>query len=327
MSPGNQKLKILYLMKILLEETDEKHCLGIQELIAELERYGISSERKSIYTDLETLTYYGLDIQMVKDKHTKYYIASRDFELAELKLLVDAIQSARFLTTKKSQELIEKLKKLASKKEGLALQRQVFVANRPKSINEQIYYNVDTLHEAIAHNRKVRFKYFDYSIEKEKVYRKSSNFYYTSPYSLLWDDENYYVIAYYEKYDNFVHYRVDRMSHVEMVDEPRGELCEGQSFDVAEYAKKTFSMFGGEDERVTLSFDKDLVNQVLDRFGTTITLRNDNDERFSISSQVKVSSTFYSWIAQFGNKVKIESPEAVREQFVEFLENIIHSYK
>lgn len=326
MSQGNQKLKILYLMKILMEETDEKHCLGIREIITELERYGITSERKSIYADLETLSSYGLEIQKVKDKHTKYYVSSRDFELAELKLLVDAIQSARFLTTKKSNELIEKLRKLASKHEGLSLQRQVFVANRPKSINEQIYYSVDTLHEAIAQKKKVRFQYFDYTMDKEKSYRKEGNFYYISPYSLLWDDENYYVIAYYEKYNNFVHYRVDRMSQVEMVDEPRGALCEGQSFDVAEYAKKTFSMFGGEDERVEISFHKELVNQVLDRFGAQISLRMVDSDHFSVSCQVKVSATFFSWIAQYGDKVKIESPTEVKDQFVTFLENIVRLY-
>jgi len=326
MSQGSQKLKILYLMKILLEETDEKHCLGVQELITELERYGITSERKSIYSDLETLSGYGLDIQKVKDKHTKYYVASRDFELAELKLLVDAIQSARFLTTKKSNELIEKLRKLTSRHEGLSLQRQVFVANRPKSINEQIYYSVDTLHEAIAQKKKVRFQYFDYTMEKEKAYRKEGKHYYISPYSLLWDDENYYVIAYYEKYNNFVHYRVDRMSQVEILEEPRGALCEGQSFDVAEYAKKTFSMFGGEDERVEISFHKELVNQVLDRFGAGISLRVVDAEHFTVSCQVKVSATFFSWIAQYGDKVKIESPAEVKDQFVKFLKDITDLY-
>ena len=326
MSQGSQKLKILYLMKILLEETDETHCLGVQELITELERYGITSERKSIYSDLETLSSYGLDIQKVKDKHTKYYVGTRDFELAELKLLVDAIQSARFLTTKKSNELIEKLKKLASKHEGLSLQRQVFVANRPKSINEQIYYSVDTLHEAIAQKKRVRFQYFDYTVEKEKSFRKEGNFYYISPYSLLWDDENYYLIAYYEKYNNFVHYRVDRMNQVEIVDEPREALCEGQSFDVAEYAKKTFSMFGGEDERVELTFHKELVNQVLDRFGAGISLRALDSDHFAVSCQVKISGTFFSWIAQYGEKVKIQSPQEVKEQFIGFLENILKQY-
>lgn len=323
---GSQKLKILYLMKILLEETDEEHSLGVQELITELERYGISAERKSIYSDLDALTRYGLDIQKIKEKQTKYYVASREFELAELKLLVDAIQSARFLTTKKSKELIEKLRKLSSKHEGLSLQRQVFVANRPKSINEQIYYSVDTLHEAIAQNKKVRFQYFDYTMEKEKEYRRNGKFYYISPYSLLWDDENYYVIAYYEKYDNFVHYRVDRMSQVEMLDELREALCEGRSFDVVEYAKKTFSMFGGEDERVEITFHKDLVNQVLDRFGTGVTFRIVDSEHFSISCQVKVSATFFSWIAQYGNKVKVESPLEVKKQFVDFLKSIVDLY-
>lgn len=325
MSQRNQKLKILYLMKIFLEETDEKHPLSIQELISKLDLHGISAERKSLYADIETLRQFGLDLLMDKGKTTGYYLASRDFELAELKLLVDTIQSARFLTKKKSKELIEKIKKLTDQHNAQNLQRQVYVANRLKSINESIYYNVDTLHEAIAKGRKVSFQYFDYDMEKKKVYRKEGKRYIISPYSLLWDDENYYVIAYYEKHHHFVHYRVDRMASVEVSTEQREELKEGTYFDVAEYAKKTFSMFGGEDQRVKLLFEEELVNQVLDRFGNEVNFQVESPKSFSIRVQVKVSSTFYAWVAQYEGKVQILEPPIVQEGYVSFLKNLLQS--
>jgi len=323
---GNQKLKILYLMKMFTEQTDEDHSIRISDMISELEKYGISAERKSIYADIETLKIFGMDISMRKSKNTEYYLASREFELAELKLLVDAIQCSKFVTHKKSFELIKKIEQLTSKKQALTLQRQVYVANRAKSVNENIYYNVDKLHQAIAENRKVSFRYFDYSLSKEKIYRKNGERYYISPYSLSWDDENYYVIAYYEKHDNFVHYRVDRMSDIEVQEETRNPLKEDTKFNIAEYAKQTFNMFNGVDEVVRLEFDNELVNQVLDRFGSDIHIEKMSEETFSIRTTVKVSSTFYSWVAQYGKKVRIIYPEKVKEDFLEFLNGILLQY-
>lgn len=323
---GNQKLKILYLMRMFTEQTDEDHSIRISDMICELDKYGIPAERKSIYADIETLKTFGMDISMRKSKKTEYYLASREFELAELKLLVDAIQCSKFVTHKKSFELIKKIEQLTSKKQAQTLQRQVYVANRAKSINENIYYNVDKLHQAIAENRKVSFRYFDYSIKKEKVYRKGGERYFISPYSLSWDDENYYVIAYYEKHDNFVHYRVDRMGDIEVLDEIRNPLKEETKFNIAEYTKQTFNMFNGTDEIVRLEFDNDLVNQVLDRFGAEIHIERMSEDTFSIRTTVKVSSTFYSWVAQYGKKVKILYPIHVKDSFVEFLKEIVLQY-
>lgn len=323
---GSHKLKILYLMKMFLEQTDEEHSIGIADIIRELENYGISAERKSIYADIDTLKVFGLDISKKKSKSTEYYLASREFELAELKLLVDAVQCSKFVTHKKSHELIKKLESLTSKKQALMLQRQVYVANRAKSVNENIYYNVDKLHQAIADNRKVSFQYFDYNLEKEKVYRREGERYVISPYSLSWDDENYYVIAYYKKHDNFVHYRVDRMSGIEVIEEPRATLNEDTVFNVAEYAKQTFNMFNGVDEVVWLEFDNDLVNQVLDRFGADISIQKETEATFSIRTRVKVSGTFFSWVAQYGRKVRIMHPENVRSDFRNFLHEILEQY-
>ncbi|MBO1263578.1 WYL domain-containing protein [Proteiniclasticum sp. SCR006] len=323
---GSHKLKILYLMKMFLEQTDEEHSIGIADIIRELENYGISAERKSIYADIDTLKVFGLDISKKKSKSTEYYLASREFELPELKLLVDAVQCSKFVTHKKSNELIKKIESLTSKKQAMTLQRQVYVANRAKSINENIYYNVDKLHQAIADNRKVSFQYFDYNLDKEKVFRKDGERYVISPYSLSWDDENYYVIAYYKKHDNFVHYRVDRMSSIELMDDMRDLLNEDTVFNVAEYAKQTFNMFNGVDEVVWLEFDNDLVNQVLDRFGADISIQKETEETFSIRTRVKVSSTFFSWVAQYGKKARIMQPQHVRDEFTDFLAEILKQY-
>lgn len=323
---GSHKLKILYLMKMFLERTDEEHSISIADIIRELENYGISAERKSIYADIDTLKVFGLDISRKKSKSTEYYLASREFELPELKLLVDAVQCSKFVTHKKSNELIKKIESLTSKKQAMMLQRQVYVANRAKSINENIYYNVDKLHQAIADNRKVSFQYFDYNLEKEKVFRRDGERYVISPYSLSWDDENYYVIAYYKKHDNFVHYRVDRMSSIELMDDMRDLLNEDTVFNVAEYAKQTFNMFNGVDEVVWLEFDNDLVNQVLDRFGADISIQKETEETFSIRTRVKVSSTFFSWVAQYGKKARIMQPQHVRDEFTDFLAEILKQY-
>ncbi len=312
---------------MLEEKTDEENTMTINEMIAELDRYGITAERKSIYDDLEALRHYGLDIAIRKSKTTDYFVASRLFELPELKLLVDAVQCSKFVTHKKSNELIKKIESLASTHQAMSLHRQVYVSNRVKTINESIYYNVDSLHAAIADNKQVTFKYFDYDIKKEKVYRKSGNKYLVSPYGLSWDDENYYLVTFSHKYNDFTHYRVDRMSDIELSEVPREALPENEHFNIAEYSKKVFNMFGGEEVTVKLKFDNSLVNAVIDRFGKDIMIGKLDDDSFSIWIKVALSSTFYAWLAQFGNKVKILSPEMVVEKYKGFITDSIKEYE
>lgn len=322
----NQKLKLLYLLKMLNEKTDENNTMTINDMIAELDLYGITAERKSIYDDLEALRYYGLDIGIRKTKTTDYYVASRVFELPELKLLVDAVQCSKFVTHKKSNELIKKIESLASRKQAQSLQRQVFVTNRVKTINESIYYNVDSLHLAIAQNKKVTFKYFDYDIRKEKVFRKNGGKYTVSPYGLSWDDENYYLITFSTKYNGFTHYRVDRMSDIDLIEEERDPLPDKEHFDIAEYTKKVFNMFNGEEVMVNLQLDNSLVNAVVDRFGKDIQIGKVDDDNFNIWIKVAVSFTFFAWISQFGKKVKILSPESVVEKYISHLKEISSLY-
>lgn len=324
---SNQKLKLLYLLKILSEKTDEENTMTVNDMIAELDHYGITAERKSIYDDLEVLRHYGLDIATRKSKTTDYFVAGRLFELPELKLLVDAVQCSKFVTHKKSNELIKKIESLASNKQAQSLHRQVYVSNRVKTINESIYYNVDRLHAAIAENKQVSFKYFDYDIKKKKVFRRNGDKYTVSPYGLSWDDENYYLITFATKYNAFTHYRVDRMTDIDLLDEMTDPLPDKKKFDIAEYTKKVFNMFGGEEVNVKVQFDNSLVNAVVDRFGKDIVIGSIDDTSFYISIKVAVSSTFFAWLSQFGNKVKVLSPGDVVEQYKANLKKILEQYE
>lgn len=324
MKLSHQKLKIIYLAKILMEKTDEEHTITVPEMIAELGKFGISAERKSIYDDLECLQLFGLDICSRKSRTTDYYIASRDFELPELKLLVDSVQSSKFITRKKSMELISKIEKLTSHENARKLQRQVFITNRVKTLNEQIYYNVDKIHDAIAANRQITFKYFDFDVNKKKVYRKNGDVYTESPVSLTWDDENYYLITYKEKYDNYTHYRVDKMEMIELTEIDR--VLPDKSFDLSDYSKATFGMFSGEETDVSIVFKNELVGVVFDRFGTDISIVKKDEECFICHVKVAVSPHFLSWIISFGDRVKIISPQSVIDELYHLVRSVKNIY-
>lgn len=318
----NQKLKVLYLLKILTEKTDTEHTLTVPDMIKELNKYNINAERKSIYDDIESLKYFGIDIVCRKSKTYDYHIAERTFQLAELKLLADAVASSKFITEKKSKELIKKIGSLSSNYEAKQLARQVYVAGRVKAMNEKIYYNVDLIHQAIGISKQVSFKYFEYTLDKEKRYRNDGILYLASPYALTWDDENYYMISYYKKYKSITHFRVDKMEDIEITEQD----CHKEDLNIAEYTKKVFSMYGGKEETVRIQFDNSLLGVVIDRFGKdTITYKVDEKSFIAILS-VELSPPLWGWIFQFGNKVKIVSPEKVRAEFVEYLGKVVDNY-
>lgn len=329
----NQKLKLLYLIKILLEKTDEEHALTVPEMISELAKFEISAERKSIYDDLDALRHFGLDIVCHKSKTTGYFVASRMFELPELKLLADAVASAKFITEKKSGELIKKIESLTSKYEAKQLQRQVYVMGRVKTMNEKIYYNVDTIHQAIAANRQVAFQYFEYVMESDlsghwkKQYRHEGEKYVASPYALSWDDENYYMIAFYERYNNLSHFRIDKMENIEILELPRQELPDKATFNLAEYSKKVFNMFGGDEEKIKLQFDNSLIGVVLDRFGKDVMIRKADENNFIINVAALISPTLLGWIFEFGSKVKILEPADLTEKFRRQAEGSLTQYE
>lgn len=325
MKKSNQKLKLMYLAKILLERTDEEHTMTVGDMIEALLSFGISAERKSIYDDLECLSLFGLDICSNKTKTTNYYIASRDFELPELKLLVDSVQSSKFITHKKSAELISKIEKLTSRENAKKLQRQVFITNRIKTPNEQIYYNVDKIYDAIAANRKILFKYFGFNTDKQKVYRKDGAVYEESPISLSWDDENYYLITYKEKYDSFTHYRVDKMEAISQSEAERA--MPKQDFDLSSYSKTMFGMFGGEETNVELEFDNELVGAVIDRFGSDVPIIKRGGGKFLCRVKVAASPHFLSWVMSFGKGAKIVSPKGLAEKMKKTAEEIASLYE
>ena len=308
---AGQKLKLLYLMKIMQDKTDEHHALSVGELIEELGRYDIAAERKSIYDDLEALRLFGLDIETVRSKSTGYYLAGRTFELPELKLLVDSVQSSKFITHKKSMMLIKKIESLCSVYEAQTLSRQVVVAGRIKTMNESIYYNVDKIHTGIGDNRKISFQYFEYSITKEKVFRRDGERYIVSPFALTWDNENYYLIAYDADAERIKHYRVDKMTDIQVTGQRRDGLEHFKNLDVAVYAKKLFSMFSGEEETVRIEFTNRLIGVVIDRFGKDVWVAPADDNHFVVRFGVAVSPQFLAWVAGFGSEAKILSPDSV----------------
>lgn len=326
MAVQTQKMKILCLMQILLQRTDEKHLMSAADLSAALQEYGIKAERKSIYTDIEALQQFGFDIVQQKGSHPGYYVASRNFELPELKLLVDAVQSSKFITTKKSEELIRKLEGMTSKYEAQQLQRDVFIYNRPKTINETIYYNVDQIHTALHSNAKIAFQYAEWTTKKELQLKKNGALYLASPWTLTWDDENYYLIAYDEAAACMKHYRVDKIQNIHILDEGRVGKETFMDFDLAAFAKKTFGMYGGYDETVTLLCHNSLVGVMLDRFGQDVPLVPVDEEHFYVKPLVAVSQQFFGWVTGIGSMVQIAGPENVKREYKEYLDTIIKNY-
>ena len=314
----NQKLKLLYLMKLLQERSDEAHPVSVAQMTEELASLGISAERKSLYDDLETLRMFGLDIIQVRGKTTGYYVGSRDFELAELKLLVDSVQSSKFITQKKTLALIKKIEGLASVYDARLLQRQVYVKNRVKSMNESVYYNVDRISGAISEDRAIRFRYFDYTVTKERRFRKNGEWYEVSPFALMWDDENYYMLAYDPGAEKLKHYRVDKMTEISTLPGSRDGKEEFYSVDMSEYSKKVFGMFTGEVQTVKLRLKNHLVGAVIDRFGRDTVIISGGGEDFTVSVEVAVSPQFYAWLFGFGTDAEIISPAPVRKEMKDY---------
>ncbi len=321
---AEEKLKILYLMQVLLEETDPEHPLNATQLIERMQlRYDYSYNRKTIYADIGRLQAYGMQIGQTKGSSFGYYVEKRDFDLAELKLLVDAVQSSKFITKEKSEDLIRKLAGLTSNEYAKQLQRQVFIYNRIKADNDAIYANVDALHAAIQKNRQIGFKYCEWTVRKELVQKKNGAEYVVSPWALTWDDENYYLVGYEEASEKIKHYRVDKMQEIRVKDAPRLGKERFKDFDLAAFARKTFGMYGGEDRKITLEGENHLAGVVIDRFGTDVMMRPYDREHFHASVTVTISPQFFGWLAGIGKGIKICRPEDVREEYREYLREII----
>ena len=315
------------MLKILREYTDEDHGISMNEILVHLKEYGIIAERKSIYDDIEVLRQFGLDIIGEKRDRKYYYsLVNREFEVAELKLLVDAIQSSKFITERKTNALIKKLETLVSKYDAMKLQRQVYVSGRIKTMNESIYYTVDAIHNAISENKKIKFQYFQWNVKKEMELRKGGEFYHISPWGLSWDDENYYLVGFDSEAKTIKHYRVDKMLRIQMTEEMREGKEHFKKLDMADYTKKSFGMFGGKEQQVKLLVKNELANVIIDRFGKDIMIIPADREHFTTNVTVRVSGHFFGWIMSLGEGVKIVGPDEVVEQMKAEIERLKKQY-
>ena len=305
----NQKLKIFYILDYLEAYSNDEHPIRAAELISMLDRqWGIRCDRKTVYSDIAALQEYGIDIVSVPGKNGGYYIASRNFELPELKLLIDAVQSSRYLTEKKSRELIEKLCSQCNEQDAKLMRRTVLVSGRVKSMNETIYYNVDAIQEAIAQNKQIRFRYFDWDFGGKRKYRDKE--YLASPYGLCQDHENCYLLAFSSRY-GITSYRVDRMTDIQLDNENRIPCPELTGKALHDHANRLFQMYSGEAMDVKMRFHKSLLNVVIDRFGKDTMLIPDGDDYFNFTVKVAISPMFLSWVIGFGAKAKILYPQSV----------------
>lgn len=324
MSRGaNQKFKFPYLMRIMLEKTDDDHALTMTQIMAELEKYGVTAERKSVYADFQDMTeHFGVEILKEKKGHETYYhVSSREFELAEVKLLVDAIQSSKFITQGKSRKLITKIKKLVSEHQGKTLQRQVFMDDRVKAMNESVFYNVDEVYTAINENRKIRFKYYKWNLDKKLVPRHGGEWFTLSPWALTWVDENYYMVAYDEWEGKIKNYRVDKMMHISVTDEKREGAAAFKDYDMARLSKSTFGMYGGPKKKVKIHFENSMCGIFLDQFGkediSFIPVDKDHSE-FWVN--VNISPQFFGWIFALSPGAKLVAPDDVVSELKAFAE-------
>ena len=320
----NQKIKILYILDYLQKNSHQDHPVRASELMEMLERHNILCDRKTIYSDISVLQDFGIDILRVTGRNGGYYIASRNFQLPELKLLIDAVQSSRFLTEKKSRELIEKLCAQCNEQDARLVRRDVYVSGRVKSMNETIYYNVDAIQEAIAQNRQIGFRYFDWGIDGKRVYRQKS--YTASPYGLCQDNENCYLLALSPRH-GITSYRVDRMSDITLTDEKRVPCPELTGKKLTDYANRLFGMYSGDTVAVKLRFHRDLSNVVIDRFGKDTMLIPDGDDHFVFTVQVAVSPLFLSWVIGFGSKAQILYPQSVIDECRALCKEVLGQYE
>ncbi len=324
---ANQKLKMLYLLQILMEKTDEDHPMNMTEILAALEQYGVSAERKSIYTDIENLRQFGIDIIGEQREHCySYYVASRPFELAELKLLVDSVESAKFITAKKSEQLISKIAGLASQNQASALRRQVYVSGRVKTMNESIYYNVDAIHEAIASNRQIRFQYFQWNVKKEMELRHGGEYYQVSPWALCRMDENCYMVAYSAKDGIIKHFRVDKMLHISQSEDSRMGREIFEKTDIAAYENLMFSMYAGDEETVRIRCENSLAGAIIDRFGKDVSLILVDEDHFDVNVRVDVSRQFLHWVMALGDGARIVGPKKVVDAARDEAERLARQY-
>ena len=317
---NNQKIKIMALYDILRRETDEEHPMSTAELIAKLADMGIPAERKSLYEDIRVLNEFGYEVLTVREKANMYYVVDRAFDTAELKILLDAVQAAPFVTEKKTAVLVDKIASLAGAHRAELLKENIVCFDTVKHTNENVFYSVDTIDTCILTGRKCSFGYFDYDFEGQRVYRKGGERYLVNPIALVFSNDNYYLMAYGDKYENVAVYRVDRMDKVEAEGESVTRADWLDPDDVASYRKRAFSMFAGKTEEVSLVADRSVTDVIVDKFGERVNMLKLDENTCRVKVKVQVSPTFFGWLATFPGRITVSAPESVREAYLEHLE-------
>lgn len=320
----NQRLKLLYLLDYLLENTDETHTVKVSEIITHFENHHkIPIEQKTVCSDLRLLSEFGYETQY--DGRTRgWRIIERDFDTQELQLLIDSVQASRFITQKQAKTLTEKLKKKASRFDRVLLDRRCYVPNRVRSSNDSIFYHLDDLHTAIANDWRISFKYFYFTPKKTRAYYKKGEYYHASPYALLWSDNNYYLLAY--ESGKMKHFRVDKMDGIEIVPHKREGKEIFKEMKLSERSLRVFSMFSGKVQKVKIRFSNHLANVVIDRFGKDITMVPEDEKHFTIHTDIEVSPQFYGWLCGLGKGVRVISPPEVVEEMGNYVKGIAEMY-
>lgn len=332
----NQKLKLIYILKILMEKTDDEHGVTSKDIINELEKYDIKAERKSIYTDIDALNRFGFEIEGHKEgkKYEYKLISGRKYQLPEVKLLVDAVQSSRFITHRKTDELIRKLEKEVSIYDAKKLHRTVCIDKRSKSDNESILITIDGIYTAMQCHSQISFKYYEWVVnfnnynKVEEVPKRNGKIYQVSPWSMFWNDEKYYLVAYDTNDKIIKHFRVDRIKFLRVLSDYREGMEEFKNFDVSTYVKSTFKMFGGGHfEKVTLRIDNSIIGVIIDRFGNDYEIVKYNDYNSDVTISVYLSQQFFGWLFGLGEKVEIISPVNVRQEYIKSIQNVFKKYQ
>lgn len=326
----SKRLSLIYLQELFLQKTDETHFLKMPQILAFLEKKDIFIDRRTVYTYFKLLNYTGFDIVPVREKgDCKYHHPQRIFDITELKFLIDSIAASKFLTEKKSKELIDKVKSLASDYDNAALNRSVLLGNRVKSINNTVLENLDSIYAAIADNNKITFQYMCWNPQHKLEYQKGGKLYSVSPYAVSLNADNYYLIAYDNAAELLKHYRIDKMKNINLLPEAREGKKIFKSFNPVDYTLKTFGMYGGREETVSIECSSSLVGVFIDRFGYAAHLRPDfdNADKTIVRISVNVSPQFYAWLFALGTGVKILSPDSVINEFIVMTDSVLKNYR
>lgn len=326
-----QKLKLLYIIDILKKETDEEHPISANEICDKLSALGVDAERKAIYDDIEQLTEYGLDIIKTRVPRRGYFLASREFELPEIYLLTDAVRAAKFISTKKTRELVSKLDNMLSCYQSKRREKRIYFDVSDKCSNEEIFYNIDSISRAIENGKKIEFRYSVRTLGEGREIGTVQKTRQLNPYAMTWQDDHYYLIGNYDKYDNLVHLRIDRMHSVnetELPVRPFSEVSEYEDyFDISDYTGKLFSMFGGEDDEIELKCSKEILEQIADRFTDRIFIKNVTETHFCFSFKAAISPALVTWIMNYGDRAEVLYPPALRNMIARRAESILNIYE